>query len=63
MKKMTFTVQCLATYRGAALVPDAMNHDEAVEFIKKNLDRFLPSPLVYVPDSDQLDEESCQFEE
>ena len=63
MKKMTFTVQCLATYKGAVLVPDTMNRDEAIAFVKKNLNRIPTSKLDYVPDSDQLDEESCRFEE
>lgn len=62
MKRMTFTVQCLATYRGVIYVPATMNRDEAIAFAKDNLDRIPVSKLSHVPDSDQLDEESCQFE-
>lgn len=63
MKKLNVTVQCMAVYNSSIEVPDDMTLEEAIEYAKGHLDEIPCSELEYVSDSDELDEENCDFEE
>lgn len=65
MKKNTktflLTVQCLAVYTSCIEVPDEMSFEEAIQYINNHLNDIPLGELEYVPDSNQLDEENCNF--
>lgn len=63
MKKLNVTVQCMAIYNSTIEVPDDMTLEEAIEYAQENLDKIPLDELEYVPDSDQLDCDNCDFEE
>ena len=63
MKKLNVTVQCMAVYNSSIEVPDYMTLEEAIEYAKGHLDEIPCGELEYVSDSDELDEENCDFEE
>ena len=63
MKKLNVTIICKACYNGAIEVPDEMTLEEAIEFAKQNLDTIPLGELEYIPCSDELDEENCDFED
>jgi len=63
MKRLNVTVQCLAVYNSSLLVPAEMSLKEAISFAKEHRAEIPLGQLEYVPDSDQLDEENCDFEE
>lgn len=63
MKTLNVTVQCTAIYNSSIEVPDNMSLDEAIAYAKENIARIPYSKLEYVPDSDILDEENCDFDE
>lgn len=44
-------------------VPDGMALEEAVDYAKDHLDEIPCGELEYISDSDELDEENCDFEE
>lgn len=64
MKRLAVTVNCMAVYNSFIDVPDNMNIDEAIKYAKEHLSD-IPSinRLEYVSDSDELDEENCEFED
>lgn len=59
-KTVVFTVQCMATYGATMDVPASMGRAEAAKYIAENMDKVKLGQLQYVPDSDQLDEESVK---
>lgn len=60
MQRLNFTTQCMATYKSHIDVPDGMTLQQAIEYAKNNLDKApIESSFTYVPDSDEIDEESC----
>ena len=63
MKRLNVTVQCMAVYNSSIEVPDDMTLEEAVEYAKEHLDEIPCGELEYISDSDELDEENCDFEE
>lgn len=63
MQKLNVTIQCLATYDSSILVPDGLTLEEAVQYAKKHINEIKIGELYYVPYSDDLDEESCNFSE
>lgn len=63
MKTLNVTVQCMAVYNSSIEVPDDMSLEEAIKYAKNHLDEIPLGELKYVPDSDALDEENCDFEE
>ena len=64
MKRLDITVNCMAVYNSFIDVPDDMDIDEAIEYAKEHLsDVPIPEGLEWVPDSDVLDEENCEFED
>ena len=64
MKRLDITVNCMAVYNSFIDVPDDMTIEEAIEYAKEHLsDVPIPKGLEWVPDSDVLDEDNCQFED
>lgn len=61
MKRLNVTVQCLAVYNSGIDVPDDMTLEEAIKYAKAHLDEVPLDQLEYVRDSDQLDEDNCDF--
>lgn len=63
-KVLNVTCTCIATYTSSILVPEYMTIEEAMDYAEQNLDVIpINSDLSYVPDSDQLDRENCNFED
>ena len=63
MKRLNVTIQCLAVYCSRIDVPDDMSLEEAIEYAKEHIKEIPLGALEYVPYSDVLDEENCDFEE
>lgn len=62
MKKFNVTVQCMALYSNSIEVPDNMTFEQAIEYAKEHIDEIDIGELEYIPDSDVIDEENCDFE-
>lgn len=62
MKKLNVTIVCQASFTSSIQVPDNYTLEEAKEYAKEHV-REIPimSELEYIPDSDILDEENCDF--
>lgn len=64
MKRLDITVNCMAVYNSFIDVPDNMDIDEAIKYAKEHLsDVPILEGLEWVPGSDVLDEENCEFED
>lgn len=63
MKRLNVTVFCKAVYNSSIEVPDNMTREEAIEYAKEHLDEIPCGELDYVSNSDELDEENCDFNE
>ena len=63
MKKLNVTVTCMAIYNSYIEVPDDMNIEEAIQYAKEHISNIPLGVLEYITDSDELDEENCEFEE
>lgn len=64
MKRLAVTVNCMAVYNSFIDVPDNTNIDEAIKYAKEHLSNIpIINGLEYIPDSDELDEENCEFED
>jgi hypothetical protein len=64
MKTLNVTVLCQAYYTSHIEVPDDMSFEEAIEYAKEHIgDLPINSELEYVPCSDELDVENCDFED
>lgn len=64
MKRLAVTVNCMAVYNSFIDVPDNMDIDEAIKYAKEHFsDIPIINRLEYVSDSDELDEENCEFED
>lgn len=62
MKRLNVTVTCMAVYNSSIEVPDGMTLEEAIEYARENLDEIPLGEMEYIPDSDVLDEENCDFD-
>ena len=62
MKRLNVTVQCMAVYNSSIEVPDDMTKEEAIKYANQHLDEIPCGELEYVSDSDELDEENCDFD-
>lgn len=62
-KTLNVTIQCMAVYCSSIEVPVNMTLAEAIEYAKENISDIPLGVLEYVQDSDQLDEENCDFSE
>lgn len=57
-----FLVDYYETY-GKSYEVEASSKEEAVDYAKDHLDEIPCGELEYISDSDELDEENCDFEE
>lgn len=53
----------MATYNSSIDVPTNLSLEEAIQYAKAHLREAPLGGLEYVPDSDTLDEDNCDFEE
>ena len=63
MKRLNVTVTCMAIYNSGIDVPDEMILEEAIEYAKEHINEIPIGELEWIPDSDEIDEENCDFEE
>lgn len=64
MKKLNVTGQFLSVGMSSIMVPDNLTIEEAIEYAKEHIsDIPVPTQSDCVPDSDQIDEENCDFDE
>jgi hypothetical protein len=63
MKRLNVTVTCMAVYCSGIDVPDEMTLEEAIGYAKKHIDEIPIGELEWISDSDEIDEENCDFEE
>lgn len=63
MKRLNVTVMCQAFYNSGIDVPDDLSIDEAIEYARKNVKEIPLGVLEWVPDSDEIDEENCDFDD
>lgn len=63
MKRLNVTVQCMAVYNSCIEVPDDMTIEEAIKYAKEHLNEIPCGELEYISDSDELDEENCDFDD
>ena len=63
MKRLNVTVTCMAVYCSGIDVPDEMTLEEAIEYAKKHINEISIGELEWISDSDEIDEENCDFEE
>lgn len=62
MKKLNVSVFCQAYYTSTIEVPDDLSIEQAIQYAKEHIDEIPLGPLEYIPDSDCLDEENCDFD-
>ncbi len=62
-KTLNVSVLCQAYYNSSIEVPDGLSREEALDYARKHLDSIPLGVLEYVADSNQLDEENCDFAE
>lgn len=63
MRKLNVTVQCMAVYNSSIMVPRELTFEEAIKYAKEHIDEINLGELEYISDSDELDEENCNFDE
>ena len=63
MKRLNVTVTCMAVYCSGIDVPDEMTLEAAIEYATKHIDEIPIGELEWISDSDEIDEENCDFEE
>lgn len=64
MKTLNVTILCQAYYTSHIEVPDELTFEEALEYAKDHMEDIpIESGLEYIPFSDELNVENCDFEE
>ena len=63
MKNLNVTVECTAVYNSTIMVPDELTLEEAIQYAKDHIDEIWVGELSYIPDSDTIDEEDCDFDD
>ena len=63
MKRLNVTVSCIAVYNSSIEVPDEMTLEEAIEYAKLHINEIPLGEMEYISDSDELDEDNCDFDE
>lgn len=63
MKKLNVKVWCTCSYEGSIEVPDNLTLEEAIAYAKEHIEEIPLGSMTYLPESDDLDEEMCEFEE
>ena len=61
-KRLNVTINCQAVYNSSIEVPADWNIDEAIAYAKTHLNDIPLGVLEWVPESDELDEENCDFD-
>ena len=61
--KLKVAATCMAWYNSEIDVPDGMTREEAIEYAKQHIDEIPVGELEYISDSDEIDEENCDFAE
>ena len=62
MKRLNVTCTCLAVYNSSIKVPDDMLLEEAIKYAKEHIHEIPTGKLEYISDSDEIDDENCDFE-
>lgn len=62
MKRLNVTCTRLAVYNSSIKVPDDMLLEEAIEYAKEHIHEIPTGKLEYISDSDEIDDENCDFE-
>ena len=62
-KRLNVTVNCMAVYNSAIDVPASLSLEEAIRYVREHTDEIPLGVLEYIPDSDQLDEDNCSFDD
>lgn len=64
MKKLNVTVVFQSVGMSSIMVPDGLTIEEAIQYAKNHIDE-IPTPCEaeYICDSDEIDEENCDFED
>ena len=52
----------MAVYNSAIMVPDELTFEEAIQYAKDHINEINIGELEYISDSDELDEENCDFD-
>lgn len=63
MKKLNVAVTCMAVYNSSIEVPEEMTLEEAIKYAKNHINEIPLGEMEYISDSDELDEENCNFDE
>lgn len=63
MKKFHVGVVCEAMYYSVIEVPDKYTYEQAVQYVQEHIDEIPVTTLNWISDSDQVDAESCWFED
>lgn len=63
MKRLNVTVTCMAVYNSGIDVPDEMTLEESIEYAKEHINEIPIGELEWISDSDEIDEDNCDFEE
>lgn len=64
MKRLNVEVLCQSYYKSSIVLPrDDMSIEEAIEYAKANIDKIRLGELVYIENSDELDDENCEIED
>ena len=61
-KRLNVTINCQAVYNSSIEVPAYWGINEAIAYAKTHLSDIPLGVLEWVPDSDELDEENCNFD-
>ena len=62
-RRLNVTVMCQAVYNSGIDVPADLPFEQALSYAKEHIADIPLGTMEYVPDSDVLDEENCDFEE
>ncbi|HUM82623.1 MAG TPA: hypothetical protein PLN48_02470 [Lachnospiraceae bacterium] len=60
-KRPNVTVNCMAAYNSEIDAPADMGIEDAIRYAKEHLDDIPLGEIEYVMDSDELDEDNCDF--
>lgn len=63
MKTLNVTMICKSVYNSSIEVPKEMILEEAIEYAKEHINEIPLGEMEYISDSDELDEENCDFDE
>lgn len=63
MKRLNVTVMCKTVYNSGIEVPDDMTLEEAIEYAKQHIQDIPVGELDWIENSDEIDEDNCDFEE